>query len=80
MDNWRPISLLNTDYKIATKTVAARIAKVIPSLIHEDQTGYIKGRFIGQNIGLIADLIESTKTLDNPQVNLIKLLKVQPLF
>ena len=58
MDNWRPISLLNVDYKIATKTVAARIAKVLPSLIHEDQTGYIKGRFIGQNIRLIADIIE----------------------
>ena len=36
LDNWRPISLLNIDYKIATKTVAARIAKVLPSLIHED--------------------------------------------
>ena len=49
-DNWRPISLLNTNYKVATKAIAARIAKVLSTLIHEDQTGYIKGRFIGQNI------------------------------
>ena len=68
MDNWRPISLLNTDYKVATKAIAARIAKVLPSLIHEDQTGYIKGRFIGQNIRLIADITECTKTLDNPGI------------
>ena len=50
LDNWRRISLLNTDYKVSTKTITARIAKVLPSLIHEDQTGYIKGRFIGENI------------------------------
>ena len=58
LDNWRPISLLNTDYKVATKSIATRIAKVLPSLIHEDQTGYIKGCFIGQNIRLIADIRE----------------------
>ena len=55
LNNWRPISLLNTDYKIATKAITARIVKVLPSLIHGDQTGYIKGRFIGQNVRLIAD-------------------------
>ena len=63
MDNWRPISLLNIDYKIATKTVAARIAKVLPSLIHEDQTGYIKGCFIGQNIRLLANIREHDDNL-----------------
>ena len=64
LNNWRPISLLTTDYKIATKAIAARIAKVLPSLIHGDQTGYIKGRFIGQNVRLIADIIECMDTLD----------------
>ena len=38
LDQWRPISLLNTDYKVATKSIAARIAKMqLPSLIHEDR-------------------------------------------
>ena len=69
-DNWRPISLLNTNYKVATKAIAARIAKVLFTLIHEDQTEYIKGRFIGQNIRLIADIIECTKMLDNPGIAL----------
>ena len=31
LDNWRPISLLNTDYKVAIKSISARIAKVLPS-------------------------------------------------
>ena len=36
--------------------------KVIKSLISEDQTGYIKGRFIGTNIRLIQDIIEYTES------------------
>ena len=37
---------------------------MLPSLIHEDQTGYIKGRLIGQNVRLIADIIECKDSLD----------------
>ena len=38
LDHWRPISLLNTDYKVTTKSIAARIAKMqLPNLIHEDR-------------------------------------------
>ena len=58
LKNWRPISLLNTDYKLATKCIAKRLEKVLPYLIDGDQTGYIKGRFIGENIRLISDTIE----------------------
>ena len=57
LKNWRPISLLNTDYKIATKSIAKRMEKVLPLLIGSNQTGYIKGRFIGENIRLISDII-----------------------
>ena len=57
LKNWRPISLLNTDYKIATKCIAKRLENVLPLLIGSNQTGYIKGRFIGENIRLISDII-----------------------
>ena len=61
LKNWRPISLLNTDYKIATKAIAVRLEKVLPSIIHPSQTGYIKGRYIGECIRLLSDTMAFTK-------------------
>ena len=61
LKNWRPISLLNTDYKLATKCIAKRMEKVLPHLIGRDQTGYIKGRFLGENIRLISDIIKQNE-------------------
>ena len=58
LENWRPISLLNTDYKILAHTLANRLKKVIPQLVHTDQSGYIKGRTISTNIRLIQDVID----------------------
>ena len=62
LSNWRPITLLNVDYKIAAKAIAKRLEQVLPDLIHPDQTGFVKGRYIGENIRLIADVMEATKT------------------
>ena len=57
--HWRPVTILNTDYKILTKALANRLQKVLPKLINPDQVGYIKGRYIGQNIRLINDIQNS---------------------
>ena len=43
LQNWRPITLLNIDCKIATKAIAKRIEPYLPTLIHSGQTGFIKG-------------------------------------
>ena len=58
LSNWRPISLLNTDYKILAKALATRLQGVIHNIINSDQTGYIKQRFIGQNIRTIDDIMD----------------------
>jgi exonuclease III len=59
--NWRPISLLNSDVKILSKLLANRLKKVLSEIIHTDQTGCIEGRFIGQNVRLIDDIIENSE-------------------
>ena len=66
LGNLRPISLLNTDYKIATKAIAKRLEAVLPLLINADQTGYIKGRYIGENVRLISDIISYTAAKNLP--------------
>ena len=58
LKNWRPISLLCVDYKICTRALAARLQKVSPSVLHEDQTCGVPGRSIFSNLYLIGDLIE----------------------
>ena len=55
--NWRPISLLNIIYKIGSSCIASRIKTVLPSLISEDQTGFVPSRYIGSNIRLIYDMM-----------------------
>jgi exonuclease III len=64
LKNWRPISLLNTDYKIITKILANRIKEALPSVINPDQVAYLKKRFIGQNIRTILDIMGYTKLED----------------
>ena len=66
INNWRPISLLNVDYKIAAKCIANRVKKVITSIISEEQTGFIKGRYIGENVRLISEVIENANKTDEP--------------
>ena len=58
LKNYRPISLTNTDYKILAFVLALRVQKVMKNTISDDQSGYIKNRFIGYNIRTIQDLIE----------------------
>ena len=68
LENLRPISLLNVDYKILTKSIAKRLEKILPKIINSDQTGYIKGRFIGENVRLIQDVMFHTKQEEKPGI------------
>ena len=56
--NWRPISLMNVDAKIASKALATRMKNVLSSIIKSDQTAYVAGRYIEESIHLISDILE----------------------
>ena len=58
LKNWRPIALLNLDYKIATKALSNRIRKVLPNILSEDQTCGVPGRSIFENLFLLRDTID----------------------
>ena len=64
--NYRPISLLNCVYKIASGVIAHRIKGTLHKLIHTDQTGFIAGRYIGENIRLIYDIMQYTEENNIP--------------
>ena len=76
--NWRPITFLNCDYKIATKAIANRLKNVLPNLIDNDQTGFLKDRFIGENIRLIDSVIHYTTA--NKVPGLLLLLDFEKAF
>ena len=71
LQNWRPITLLNVDYKILSSVIANRMKKVLPDIISNNQKGFLKGRYIGENIRTIYDLIE---VLENSQSKALLLL------
>ena len=61
LQGWRPISLLNVDYKIVSTAIANRFKKVIHNIISPAQSAYIKGRFIGENSRLVYDMVTHVK-------------------
>ncbi|MCU7800901.1 MAG: hypothetical protein KZQ70_12335, partial [gamma proteobacterium symbiont of Lucinoma myriamae] len=71
LKNWRPISLLNTAYKLASACIANRIKTVLPNIINEDQTGFISGRFIGENIRTLYDIMHFTEKYKIPGLLLL---------
>ena len=51
--NYRPITLLNTDYRLLAKILAARMGPVLAAAIGPEQTAFLPGRLIGDNITLL---------------------------
>ncbi|EGZ13920.1 hypothetical protein PHYSODRAFT_510725, partial [Phytophthora sojae] len=41
--NYRPLALLNSDYKIFTRILATRVSKTLPDRVHHHQKGFVPG-------------------------------------
>ena len=48
--NWQPITLLNVSYKIIAKTISLKICHLLPLIVWPEKTGFIKSKYIIDNI------------------------------
>ena len=58
LKNWRPISLLNVDYKICSKAISIRLSKVLEFIVDPDQTCSVPGRKISANLHTLRDILD----------------------
>ena len=59
-------------YKILARAIARRIELKLPNLIHSDQNaGFVKGRFIGQNVRLLNDIMKYTELNKIPGIMIL---------
>jgi exonuclease III len=65
LGNWRPISLLCSDYKILAKILTLRLKTILPKLISDEQTGGIQNRDITQNLITYRNIIEHFSTQEH---------------
>lgn len=56
--NYRPIILLNCDYKILMRILTARMNKAVVQFVSKDQNGFFPGAFIAENLMRLKDYIE----------------------
>ncbi|KAK3522519.1 hypothetical protein QTP86_017665 [Hemibagrus guttatus] len=64
--NWHPVSLLCTDYKVMSKALANRLRDIMDSVIHviqTDQTYCVPNRSIIDNVSLIRDILDVSRSL-----------------
>uniref|UniRef100_A0A670K308 Reverse transcriptase domain-containing protein n=1 Tax=Podarcis muralis TaxID=64176 RepID=A0A670K308_PODMU len=71
LKNYRPISLLNVDYKIFADILARRLKKVLAEVIHKDQAGFLPRRHLSDNTRNVIDILEKLQVNINTKAVLI---------
>lgn len=62
--SYRPIPLLNVDWKILSQILATWLEDLLPKIIKEEQTGFIKGRNSHNNVRRLLNLIQAFQQRD----------------
>jgi hypothetical protein len=71
LNNWRPITLLGNIYKILAKTLARRIQADLTEVIRPNQTSFVEGRSILNNVFLAQESLGWAKESDQDLVLLL---------
>ena len=61
LKNWRPLTLLNSLYKIISGCIAERIKPCLNTIINSDQKGFVAGRYIGEAVRTTYDIMQWAK-------------------
>ena len=67
-NDYHPISIQNNPTTIISKSLTSRLQPLIPTLIHPDQTCFIKGRSISKNFIYAADIIQTCHKRKAPTI------------
>ena len=78
VESWRPISLQGVDIKIIAKAIATKVRSKLDYVLHEDQIGFRPGKYIGESIQLISELMQYTE--DNKMEAYILSLDIEKAF
>ena len=78
LKNWRPLTLLNSLYKLVSGCIAERMKPHLDTIIHGDQKGFVSERYIGEAIRTTYDLIQWAK--DNNKIGIILLIDFEKAY
>ena len=76
--NWRPLTLLNSIYKLLSGCITERIKPVLDKIIHPDQKGFVSGRYIGEVVRTCYDTLDFAK--NNNKSGLLLLIDFEKAF
>jgi hypothetical protein len=71
LNNWRPITLLGNFYKILAKVLAGRLQAALPNIIRPNQTGFVEGRSILDNVFMVQEAMGCAKESNQDLVLLL---------
>ena len=78
LKNWRPLTLLNTLYKIVSGCISERIKPCLSKIIHCDQKGFVSNRYIGEAVRTTYDIMDWAK--NNNKAGIILLIDFEKAY
>lgn len=59
---YRPLSMLNANYKLLATILANRLTEIIEICVHKDQSGFIHGRYLKTNVRKVLNIVNKAQT------------------